>query len=562
MKRLLWILAFAASTVFAAPQPAPPKPPYPTVLSVTQGLVSRSLTVPNAQCAHYLDTPNASGLQRITLTQSDGYGGFKPCVANGSYLQLSQTDGPIYPQWIYPPPPCTLPKPPVATQPGACPPGTESHWTQTHDWTCDNGAWVATPWTPVAPPLNSSCTPASGFQWQAPFDVHDTPVPARPAKNGTYLSPYGTTIQRVTDFAAETSAQWEVSWYNRFQAVNSDGSLIVFYESDGFWNLYDARTNAFLKKLNGPGGDAEFNWDATRPNLAYYVPTNGGTSVRQIDVAANTNTLYYDFTAAVHALWPDVNHCWTKSEGRTSADGRYIAFQCERDPGGGGNWITRGFVKIDLVAKAVIFSSTNTTSSRPDNSTISPNGLWLITSYSTPIGTNALATDGSGRTCHLHDTVEHAALGKLTNGHDAILLPDYTSGTLKAMDIDACARLDTSWPTPISIYNNPWLFNPPSTCHSCAMHPSFNAYHKPGWALVGFYGPYAASITPPANVIALNVETGRYYGVAASYAADLDYWDEAHCSTDIDFTFAWCTENWLHSPMRDIVKITIPTLPQ
>lgn len=558
MRAFLLIVSFMAATAVAAPQP---KPPIPTAITFTQGLVTRSLPITGANCTDYRATPlnGPHGQTRFHVVCGN--------VAQGSFVQFQTDAGPIYPAWLWPTPSCGQKPAPVVLF-FECPFGTHGNgFNETHDWMCVNGVWEATawvpPWTPPDPPTPPPgvCTPnGGGFQWSAPVDVHAIPVPARPTKGASYTTPYGTTVQRVTDYAAELgNAGWVVSWYNRFQALNADGSLVVFYQSDGFWDLYDAHTNAFLRKLNGPAADAEFNWSVSDPRLAYYVPTNGGTSIRQIDVVANMNTLYYDFTAAVHALWPDVQHCWTKSEGRISSDGSVVAFQCEHDPGGGGNWITRGWIKIDLVAKAIVWSKTNTTGDRPDNSTISPNGRWMIASFGAPIGTWAYDTTSSA-TCQLHTTVEHAALGKLSNGHDGFVYPNYTSGNVEAKDVDTCARLDTAWPAPVKIYNNPWLFNN-GNCVNCAMHPSFNAYRKPGWALIGFYGPYAAGVTPPANVIALNVETGRVYGLAASYAQDLDYWDEAHCSVDPDFTMAYCTENWLHSPARDVIKITIPALP-
>jgi hypothetical protein len=538
MKHLLWIAALIAAPLFA--QNIKPTPPAQTV--VTQSTTGQRAIL--RRPAAFTIQEDASGRFAVT----DGTTAFVFRNANDLTVHLQGS----------------LPKcaklPPHVTREIQCPNNFTGHWTQTEIFQPAPypACWIETTppsWSPDRPPENA-CTPIPPptFQWQAPFDVHNQPVPARPAKNGTYTTPYGALVQRVTDYAAELpGAQWVVSWYNRFQALNSDGTLVVFYESDGFWDLYDAHTNAFLRHLNGPAGDAEFNWDVSNPRLAYYVPTNGGTSIRQIDVVANTNTLYYDFTAAAHALWPDAVHFWTKSEGRTSADGRYIGFQGET-----AQWVTRGWIKVDLVAKAIVWSKTNTTGDRPDNTSISPNGRWLIASFGSPLGTWAYDTTGNA-SCQLHTTVEHAALGKLSNGHDAFLYPNYTSGNVEAKDVDTCTRLDTSWPAPVKIYNNPWLFNN-GNCVSCAMHPSFNAYRKPGWALIGFYGPYAAGLTPPANTIVLNVETGRVYGLSASYAQDLGYWDEAHCTTDIDFTVAFCTENWL-SPNKDVIKITIPALP-
>ena len=204
----------------------------------------------------------------------------------------------------------------------------------------------------------------------------------------------------------------------------------------------------------------------------------------------------------------------------------------------------------------------------PDNVTISPSGRWFVVSGMAPIGTKAYATDGTGRSCTLHTTVEHADIGKLSNGHDFIVMPNFTTGNMQAMDIDTCARLDSSWPQPVKIYGNPWLDNaPPHSCAECGVHPSAKAYAKPGWVLLSFYGVTPiAGVTPPANVIALNVETGAFYGVAASYAAHGGYWDEAHFFVDRTFSHAWGSENWNHPGVDpnytiDVVRIDIPEMP-
>ena len=459
-------------------------------------------------------------------------------------------------------------KPPIATRAVQCPVGFDGSWTQTQDWqsaaypTC----WVAQPWAPTSAPAGA-CAPTAPppFQWQAPRAPSTFPLVARPAKGGSYVTPYGTTVTRVTDAQADAGVAWLANWYNRFEAVNADGSLLLVFQPDGFWDVFDAHSNAFVKRLAGPAGDAEIQWDATDPNVFYYLPTNGGTVLKRYDVAANTSTVQYDFTADAHAIFPNASRYWTKSEGSPTADGRSWGLWAEN------NAFTAvyGFVKIDIVAKAIVWSMPNPNgTSVPDNVTISPSGRWFVVSGMAPIGTKAYATDGTGRSCTLHTTVEHADIGKLSNGHDFIVMPNFTTGNMQAMDIDTCARLDTSWPQPVKIYGNPWLDNTAAhSCAECGVHPSAKAYAKPGWVLLSFYGVTPiAGVTPAANVIALNVETGAFYGVAASYAAHGGYWDEAHFFVDRTFSHAWGSENWNHPGTDpnytiDVVRIDIPEMP-
>jgi hypothetical protein len=553
----LFALMLSAGLVMASPAP---KSVFPNRLVLTQGTQSqRFLDVPNQQCSQSVNEYRTSGVRRFRLAN---------CAANGSFVQFPEDGGPIYSQWVYP---VTCgPQPASLTQHNACvAPLIGPGWDQTATYAAAPApqCWALGPFLPTTMPAGA-CTQTQPppFQWTAPRPSSTFTAPAKPAKGGSYVSPYGTTVTRVTDAQADAGVAWLANWYNRFEAVNADGTLLLAFQPNGFWDVFDAHTNAFVKRLSGPGGDAEIQWSPTDPNVFFYLPTNGGTVLSRYDVAANTHAVFYDFTAAVHALWPDATQCWTKSEGSPSEDGSTWGLMCEAIVGQ--NWITRGFIKINLVSKTIVWSKTNT-GDRPDNVTITPNGLHFVISGLAPLGTNAYATDGSNWTCHLHDTVEHADIGKLSNGHDFMVLPDFTAGVIKVMDIDTCTRLDTSWSGgPLHIYGNPWLDNTPAhSCANCGVHPSAKAYAKPGWVLLGFYGEPLAGVTPPSNIVALNVETGAYYGVAASYASHGGYWDEAHFFVDRTFSHAWGTENWMQPGTdptyhTDIVRIDIPALPQ
>lgn len=548
------IAALATSLCNAAPQPAPPKPPYPTTLSVVQGASAHSLTVPNAACAHYLDTPDAAGVRRITLAQPDGYHGFKPCVANGSYLNVAQSAGPPYIQWIYPtaPPQCGD-KPATASQPGPCPPGTVSHWTQTHDWTCDaSGTWQPLPWQPTSPPTNG-CV-ATQTAWQVPRYVGGDAVPAKPAKNASFVGPYGLTTTRVTDHTIDAPGQpWVVSWYNRFQAFNADNSLFLAYEADGFWLVFDRVTNALVRKLQGPAADSEIQWDVADPNTIRYLPINGGRVLRKMNVRTGVVVVDWDFTAAVAPLFPNATRYWTKSEGSPTADGRYWCLWAESDD------FTKvfGYVKLDIVNRVVAWSMSNPHGTAvTDNVGCTPSGRWLVDSGTqTGIRTTAYATDGSGRTQDLSNITEHGELGIRSDGHDYYIGPDYTAGVMYTVDVDTGVRRDL-----FPIYNNPWLGNN-GDCANCAVHPSAKAFHKPGWAIVSTFG------TPPANIVLVNVEDGRVFGLGGDYAnvPDSSYWPEPHCTVDRDMMFLLCSDNLKNTatPLDvDVYRTDLPPLPQ
>jgi hypothetical protein len=557
------LAALTAVCASAAPVPIPPpKAPYPTSLAVTQGLVTRSLTVPNASCVFFIDSIQvASGVQRITLAQPDGHGAYKTCVANGSYLQFVQSAGPIHPQWIFPappPPPCnppTLPAP--LTQPRTCPIGTSGAWTQTATYAAaapqvpPDGCWVLGPYLPATPPAGA-CTavqPPPG-QWQAPQPGSTFPIVAKPAKGETFVGPYGMPTTRVTDHTADVGQTWLAAWYNRHQAFNADNTLFVVFQPNGYWDVYRTSDGAFLKHLNGPAGDCEFQWSVTDPNAAYFLPINGGAPLRKMDVAANTSTIASDFGAAARALFPGSSRYWTKSEGSPTADGRYLGLMAEND----GFTAVYGFFKLDTQTNSIVWHMPNPNGTTiPDNVTISPSGRWFIVSGLAPVGTKAYATDGSGTVRNLHPGVEHAEIGTLPNGHDFIVTENYQAngGPIFAIDIDTGQTL----PFELDIYNNPLFDNPPGVCVNCAVWPSARALYEPGWIII------STTEHAPSNVFLANVTTNQLFGVTAIYNVRVDYWDEAHCTVSRDLRLMLCTMNFRHSLDNDVYLTRLNPLP-
>lgn len=536
---LLLVPALAA----AAPQT---KPPFPSELNLAQGTRSQSLHVPNLTCSQSVNESRTSGVRRFRLGN---------CPANGSYVQFPEDGGPIYTQWVYPPPQCGQ-KPAIASQHATCPPGTEgAGWTQTHDWACSGGSWQPLPWVPADPPAGA-CAPTQ-TPWQVPRYVGATPSPAKPAKGAGFVGPYGLPVTRVTDHTIDAPGQpWLVSWYNRFQAFNADNSMFLAYESDGFWLSFDARTLALVRKLQGPAADAEIQWDVADPNTIRYLPTNGGRVLRKMNVRTGVIAVDWDFTAAVGAIFPNATRYWTKSEGSPTADGRYWCLMAEADNFGA----VYGFVKLDIVNRVVAWSMPNPNGTDiPDNVGCSPSGRWFVDAGTTSRPTIAYATDGSGRTQQLSRKVEHGELGIRRDGHDFYFGPDFSSGStgegwMFTVDIDTGVRTNL-----LRIYENPVLGNSPGHCPNCGVHPSAKSFHKPGWAVASFYG------AAPSNILLFNVEDGRVFGLGADYAnvPPSSYWPEPHCTVDRDLMFMLCSDN-LSGPVPldvDVYRTALPALP-
>lgn len=536
---LLFLLAFATS-VLAAPAP---KPAWPTSLVLTQGTqTQRFLTVPNEGCSRAVKETRVSGVRRFQLAN---------CAANGSFVQFPENGGPIYSQWVYP-----IPPPPAneaRTQDcSVTNPGTTGTWTQTHGWTWDGTQYQPQPWTPDSAPAGA-CTavqPPPGV-WQAPAPGSTFPILPKPAKGGSFVGPYGMVTTRITDHTADVSQPWLAVWYNRHQAFNADNTMFVVFQPNGFWDVYSTANGAFLKHLNGPAGDCEFQWDLHDPNAALFLPINGGSVFRKMDVAANTNSVYWDFTTAARAIFPNATRYWTKSEGSPSADGRYWGLMAEAD-----NFsAVYGFIKVDIIAKTIVWSMPNPNGTTvPDNVTISPSGRWFVVSGLAPVGTKAYAADGSGTVRTLHHGVEHAEIGALPNGHDFIITENYQAngGPIFAIDIDTGQTL----PFVLNIYNNPLFDNPQGQCVNCAVWPSARGLGHPGWVVI------STTEHAPSNVFLANVVTNQLYGVTAIYNVRQDYWDEAHCTVSRDLSLMLCTMNFRNTLDNDVYLTRLNPLPQ
>ena len=372
----------------------------------------------------------------------------------------------------------------------------------------------------------------------------------KPLKGQVQAEPtFGTCEVRVTDHATEAPSSFARNDYSRRQAFNANETYQIVYSNDGFWHLYNARTFAHIKRLTGPAGDAEPQWHPTRPELLYYVPTNGGTRLMVLDVDSNTSSVAADFAGRLPSWAASASHIWTKSEGSPSADGRYWGFQVEN-----ANFGILGYAVWDLTNNALVGARPATL--RPDHVSMSASGRWFVTSDDTE-GTWAWSPDFSVKK-KLHHKSEHSDLALLANGNDAYVAVDYqtNAGDVFYTDIDACPSVPAS-ATTAPICPRVVLFPSYVNGAATALHVSGKGYGKPGWVVFSMYAGSASRdgtypwFTDKVFISEL-APNPRTYHLAYSHAVPNGYWTEPHASVSRSFERVAFNSNWQTNSSTDV----------
>ncbi|MEO8299080.1 MAG: hypothetical protein ABI574_14855 [Burkholderiales bacterium] len=381
---------------------------------------------------------------------------------------------------------------------------------------------------PAVPSGSCASFYGSGFALTTGEVVQPFDGSGRPARGVAVADPaWGTCIVRATDHAADSVPGFARNDYSRRQAFNADSSKLIVYALDGSWRLYDASTYAHLKRLSGPAGDAEPQWHPTDPNLLYYLPTNGGLQVRELNVSTNTARTVGDFTGKLP--WSDVRRLWTKSEGSPSADARYWAFMAETD-----GFASRGIVVWDRVNNTIVSTLNNT--ERPDHLSMSASGNYVVVSWLDRV----VAYDRNLQNPRtIHGSSEHSDLGLDAAGNDMFVSIDYQSGdgAVFMTNLNTGVRTDL-FPTYISR-------------KATAMHFSAKAFNKPGWVVISTYADYSAvggtspQLWMDRKIFAVQMAASpTIYNLGFTRTVNGGYWSEPQASVNRDFTKIVWTSNW------------------
>lgn len=369
---------------------------------------------------------------------------------------------------------------------------------------------------PVTPPPVTP--PATSLKVLAADPI--TGTVAKPALGASYTDPvYGTMIYR-----ASAGTRHE---YSRRQAFNADNSRYLQLAQNGYWFLHDGATFKPLKQLAFLAGDSEPIWHATNPRLLLHTAREGVGGVWYwLDVETNTST--QAFNLAGKAPFASAKSFWTKAEGTTSADGRYIALMAETY---GSSTVTfYGVLTVDVTTGAVVGSLA--TSNRPDHVSMSPSGKYAVVSWTGANGTRAYTRDFASFR-QLHTTSEHSDLAFGPNREDLYVYTDYTAGQIVAKNLDTGASFSIT-----ALY--------PASGSAYAAHISGQAFGKPGWAVISTYADYAnyGSTRPDPKLqpqyrkvfLAELKPGGRLLSVAHIRGTGTGYFDEPQATISRDGT--------------------------
>ena len=214
-------------------------------------------------------------------------------------------------------------------------------------------------------------------------------APARPADlEGAVVDPvYGTRLYRATSAQDGDGGRMRHE-YKRRQAFNADCSFYLAQDGAGAWHLYDGRSFAHVAVLDRLVGDCEPLWHATDPALILFTSRNGGALWWTLDVTSGTTEVLVDVAAL--SPWPEATSYWTKGEGTTSADGRYLTCMATTYDEDSQDTTAHGLIMVDLVdSKAVGTLAAEdfpVAGAVPDHVSTSASGTWAVASWLEGLG--------------------------------------------------------------------------------------------------------------------------------------------------------------------------------
>lgn len=382
----------------------------------------------------------------------------------------------------------------------------------------------------------------AGFEPVVGPSAHGRERMRKPARAAATVEPgVGTCVVRVTDHRAQPVAGFARNFYSRFQAFNSDDSLLLVASGDGQFHLYDAKTLEHLRDLPELGGDdGEPQWHPGDPHRVRYMPAANRAAIAELDVESGKSTTLVDFSTGRHP-WGELGQVRTRWEGSPSVDGRYwclIAFD-RRDT-------FLGVFSYDLQDNDVL--GMRRMEAAPDHVSTSPSGRHCVVSHVREDGGTVAWRRDFTRARALHAASEHSDLAIGVNGEDLYVFVDYdTDGALVALDLDTGVRLSL-----LDTYANE---------SATAYHVSARNVARPGWVLLSTYAGKPPKQWFHDKVIAVELKSNPRMVTLAEHHSVFDgYWTAPVATVNRDFTRVLFNSNWGTGQARDmdVYMIVLP----
>lgn len=240
---------------------------------------------------------------------------------------------------------------------------------------------------PVPPPVPVPApTPPAPVPVPVPVPPAPTPAtgaPKLPANTNMIAPSYGASVPK--DGESRTVAETGVTVtrkgaglvvYSRYSPFSCDNKLLLIHgENSTSSKIVAVDTNAVVLVLGSLGEVNELRWDATDPDLLYYVKDMGFYSLK---VSTNKSTLIRDFTLD----FPGGSYIANDVEGDCSLDNRYWCWMVFKVVSSGSYPITAIFT-YDKQANAILGKMTPASEGikrfvRPNMVEIAPDGDYAL----------------------------------------------------------------------------------------------------------------------------------------------------------------------------------------
>ena len=405
------------------------------------------------------------------------------------------------------------------------------------------------------PPLPEPIDLCQGYRLN---DKVNRPMTAltRPPKGSSYTDPsFGSRITRITNSSSIASGIIK-TMYNTIQAWNADESrLILWHRGDGH-HLYHGKNYSHIEKLNISPADLEqVFWSTSNKNLLIYPNTASGQVVQTANgnVTLQGNELVeYDISSRRYRIIRDFNSYCPASNITAGNDVQIISYNSD-------------LIGLRCGDKGFVYQQSS------DSISTLPGSSDSVAPQPFPSG-NLVYHQGKIynaqlnllRSLDLGNTSEHANLGRLHNGRDALFATsfDANSGNNCGDGIGSLVIHDATT-AECRVLVGPATGYPYTLSGT---HPSALAVKNPGWAVVSSigYGTQGDSLleqelylanTDPADPKVCRIAHHRATGRKGS----IGYFAEPHPVLSPTGTRVLFSSDWSDSGTVDVYVIEMPT---